>query len=113
MPVSAPLPGEKERVLEYINELIDNGTLNTNFIEYTIDQQGNTQLMIGGPDWKPHRIGTDNYLIYNPHADLRPHVGMDIDGAGDTHMGGQRKKTRKRAKKGKRKKRRTKRYRRK
>jgi len=46
MPIATHRSDEKERVLEYINHLIDSGIFNTNFIEYTTDSQGNTQLMI-------------------------------------------------------------------
>ena len=125
MPVSVPRQGEKEAILEYINDLIDSGTLNVNFVEYTTDQHDNTQLIIGGPNWEPHSIGGDHYLIYKPHADLREQVGINIDSAigGSSglstprllpHEGGKRKKTRRRhTKKDKRKKKRTKRHRKK
>jgi hypothetical protein len=121
MPIATHRSDEKERVLEYINHLIDSGILNTNFIEYTTDSQGNTQLMIGGTNWKPRSIGGDHYLIYEPRADLIERIGMDIDEAIEREPttptllppnGGRRRKTR-RNRTIKSKKKRTKRYRKK
>jgi hypothetical protein len=115
MPGSVPREGEKEAIIGYINDLINSGVVN-----YTTDD-GYTTLMFGGPNWKPHSIGRDHYLIYKPRAALVPQVGSLIDARVKERAersstppllpreGGKRKKTRrKRTNKRKSKKKRTK-----